>query len=104
MAEFENKKTKKAKAARRRDCAKNLRQCDRVNESQSTQQPTVEQSTPTVELNATMVQQGRRSKGYTQAKLASQIGKSVSWVKLVESGRRNILPEAQEALRKVLDL
>jgi hypothetical protein len=104
VAEFENKKTKKAKAAQGRDCAKNLRQCDRIIESQSTQQPTVEQSTPTVELNATMVQQGRRSKGYTQAKLASQIGKSVSWVKLVESGRRNILPEAQEALRKVLDL
>jgi ribosome-binding protein aMBF1 (putative translation factor) len=104
VVEFENEKTKKAKAVRRKERSKKLDQSNQVSIDRSDQQPTLEPSSPPVELTATMVQQARHSMGYTQANLASLVGKSVSWVKLIESGRRKILPQAQETLQKVLDL
>jgi DNA-binding transcriptional regulator YiaG len=44
----------------------------------------------------------RLTRGMTQATLATKIGKSTSWVKLVETGRRNITPDDQQLLLTVL--
>jgi len=44
----------------------------------------------------------RLARGLTQAALADKIGKSTSWVKLVETGRRNITSKDQEILGRVL--
>lgn len=41
----------------------------------------------------------RISKGWTQKTLATKLGRSVSWVKMVEKGERNIQPEDQEKLQ-----
>ncbi|NJR48788.1 MAG: helix-turn-helix transcriptional regulator [Leptolyngbyaceae cyanobacterium CSU_1_3] len=46
----------------------------------------------------------RQAKGWTQAQLATTIGKSVSWVKLVESDRRRAVDEDQSLLRQVLGI
>ena len=56
------------------------------------------------ELTGDIVKQVRSSQGWTQAHLASQVGKSVSWVKLVESGRRRIKDNDQETLRQLFGL
>ncbi|MBD1847572.1 helix-turn-helix transcriptional regulator [Cyanobacteria bacterium FACHB-63] len=42
----------------------------------------------------------RISKGWTQKALATKLERSVSWVKMVEKGERNIQPEDQEKLRE----
>ena len=60
------------------------------------------QPEPYPALTGEMVKQMRQSQGWTQAYLASKIGKSVSWVKLVESGRRKINESSQETLREIL--
>ena len=44
----------------------------------------------------------RLTQGLTQSTLATKIGKSASWVKLVETGRRNITPEDQSLLLTLL--
>ncbi|MDX2241695.1 MAG: helix-turn-helix transcriptional regulator [Leptolyngbyaceae cyanobacterium bins.302] len=44
----------------------------------------------------------RLTRGMTQSVLAAKIGKSTSWVKLVETGRRSITPEDQTLLLTVL--
>lgn len=46
----------------------------------------------------------RVTRGMTQATLAAKIGKSTSWVKLVETGRRNITPDDQRLLMSVLQV
>jgi transcriptional regulator with XRE-family HTH domain len=51
-----------------------------------------------------MIKAARQAKGWTQAQLASKIGKSVSWVKLVESDRRRVVDADQSLLRQVLDI
>ncbi len=61
-------------------------------------------STNELEVTGIMVQQARKSLGLTQAYVASLVGKSVSWVKLIETGRRKIQPKEQEILRSVLKL
>lgn len=69
-------------------------------------QPTTKLAQPShlPELTGDMLRQVRSSQGWTQAHLASQVGKSVSWVKLVESGRRRIKDNDQERLRQILGL
>lgn len=44
----------------------------------------------------------RLTRGMTQAVLAAKLGKSTSWVKLVETGRRNITESDQAALAELL--
>lgn len=45
----------------------------------------------------------RLTRGMTQKNLAAKIGKSTSWVKLVETGRRNITPDDQVLLQSILN-
>lgn len=45
----------------------------------------------------------RLTKGMTQSTLAAKLGKSTSWVKLVETGRRNITPDDQALLLIIFD-
>ncbi|MBD2158890.1 helix-turn-helix transcriptional regulator [Leptolyngbya sp. FACHB-16] len=59
---------------------------------------------PAVELAGATVKAARQAKGWTQAQLASTIGKSVSWVKLVESDRRRAVDSDQSLLRQVLNI
>ncbi|HEY9598881.1 MAG TPA: helix-turn-helix domain-containing protein, partial [Cyanophyceae cyanobacterium] len=59
---------------------------------------------PASELAGATVKAARQAKGWTQAQLASTIGKSVSWVKLVESDRRRAVDTDQSLLRQVLDI
>lgn len=59
---------------------------------------------PTSELAGATVKAARQAKGWTQAQLASTVGKSVSWVKLVESDRRRAVDTDQSLLRQVLDI
>jgi ribosome-binding protein aMBF1 (putative translation factor) len=59
---------------------------------------------PASELAGATVKAARQAKGWTQAQLASTIGKSVSWVKLVESDRRRAIDTDQSLLRQVLDI
>jgi len=59
---------------------------------------------PAAELNGMTVKAARQAKGWTQAQLATTIGKSVSWVKLVESDRRRAVDEDQSLLRQVLGI
>jgi ribosome-binding protein aMBF1 (putative translation factor) len=56
------------------------------------------------ELTGEVLKQVRLSKGWTQADLASLIGKSVSWVKLAESDRRRIKEDDQVRLRKIFNM
>ncbi|MEP0919749.1 helix-turn-helix domain-containing protein, partial [Leptolyngbya sp. DQ-M1] len=44
----------------------------------------------------------RLTRGMTQSVLATKLGKSTSWVKLVETGRRNITPDDQQRLQEIL--
>lgn len=65
------------------------------------------QATPQIrppELDGKTVKAARQVKGWTQAYLASLVGKSVSWVKLVESDRRRIVEEDQRLLRQYLEI
>jgi len=76
-------------------------------EGQSDQQspqtpPQVSPSTQPACLTGDTVKQTRETRGWTQAYLASLVGKSVSWVKLIESGRRKIQDADQATLRQVL--
>jgi len=43
----------------------------------------------------------RVAKGITQSVLASKLGKSTSWVKLVETGRRSITDADQTLLAQI---
>jgi len=56
------------------------------------------------ELTGEVLKQVRLSQGWTQAHLASLLGKSVSWVKLAESGRRRIKEDDQVRLQKIFDM
>lgn len=53
-------------------------------------------------LTGDSVRQTRKTKGWTQAYLASLVGKSVSWVKLIETGRRKIQDAEQTTLQQIL--
>lgn len=55
-------------------------------------------------LTGSEVRQGRRAKGWSQQELARQMGKSQSWVALVEQDKRTIPPQEQATLRTLLDL
>lgn len=48
------------------------------------------------------LKQMRIAKGISQSGLASKIGRSASWVKMVETGKRNIQPQDHEVLLAVL--
>jgi len=48
------------------------------------------------------LKQMRIAKGISQSDLASRIGRSASWVKMVETGKRKIQPQDQESLLLVL--
>jgi ribosome-binding protein aMBF1 (putative translation factor) len=56
------------------------------------------------ELTGEVLKQVRLSKGWTQADLASLIGKSVSWVKLAEGGLRRIKEDDQVRLQKIFNM
>jgi len=80
-----------------------------VQKPNQTNTPPPEQShfkpcTHSTNLTGAELKQARQSKHWTQAHLASLIGKSTSWVKLVESERRRIKEDDQVALQKILDL
>ena len=104
VKEFEQRKAKttkgKAKCSSREPC-----HLSGKGDVQAAQPPTkLAQPDQLPELTGDMVRQVRSSQGWTQAHLASQVGKSVSWVKLVESGRRRIKDNDQETLRQILGL
>lgn len=71
---------------------------------ETTSQGTAIASLPTADLNGATVKAARQAKGWTQAQLASTVGKSVSWVKLVESDRRRALDADQSLLRQILSI
>lgn len=78
-------------------------------EAQSNQKSpqTPPQETPFTQpvcLTGDTVKQTRETRGWTQAYLASLVGKSVSWVKLIETGRRKIQDADRAILRQVLGL
>ncbi|MGG6270534.1 helix-turn-helix domain-containing protein [Leptolyngbya sp. AN03gr2] len=75
--------------------------------------PTQPSSTPTQSSSATkpglkkiesgeQLKQMRIAKSLSQSSLASKIGRSASWVKMVETGKRNIQPQDHEVLLSVL--
>jgi ribosome-binding protein aMBF1 (putative translation factor) len=72
--------------------------------NQQSTQPPLPTSTPPACLTGDTVKQMREAKGWTQAYLASLVGKSVTWIKLIESGRRRIQDADQLTLRQVLGL
>jgi transcriptional regulator with XRE-family HTH domain len=55
-------------------------------------------------LTGSEVREGRRAKGWSQQELARQVGKSQSWVALVEQDKRSIPPQEQATLRTLLNL
>ena len=55
-------------------------------------------------LTGPQVRQARRAKGWSQHELARQVGKSQSWVALVEQDKRTMLPQEQATLRTLLAL
>jgi ribosome-binding protein aMBF1 (putative translation factor) len=61
-------------------------------------------STSIANLTGETLKQARLSKGWTQAHLASLIGKSVSWVKLAEGGLRRIKEDDRIRLQIILNL
>jgi len=61
-------------------------------------------STSIANLTGEVLKQARLSKGWTQAHLASLIGKSVSWVKLAEGGLRRIKEDDRIRLQIILNL
>lgn len=65
--------------------------------------PTIAQL-PASALDGATIKAARVAKGWTQAQLASTVGKSVSWVKLVESDRRRAVDSDQSLLRQVLNI
>lgn len=74
-------------------------------EAQSDQQPPqTPPSTQSACVTGDTVKQIRETRGWTQVYLASLVGKSVSWVKLIESKRRKIQDADQARLRQILDL
>lgn len=104
MAALEEKKSqaikeKATKSSKKSDRAKGK------NEQQTLQPHTaLVEATQLPNLTGDQVKQMRQSQGWTQARLASLVGKSVSWVKLVESGRRSIQADSQETLQRVFSL
>jgi DNA-binding transcriptional regulator YiaG len=59
---------------------------------------------PVAELKGATVKAARQANGWTQARLADAVGKSVSWVKLVESDRRRVVDDDQSLLRQILKI
>ncbi|BAU15970.1 hypothetical protein LEP3755_65370 (plasmid) [Leptolyngbya sp. NIES-3755] len=55
-------------------------------------------------LTGEVIKTARQSLNWTQADLAAKMGKSVSWVKLVESDRRRVVEKDQEVLHSLLNL
>jgi hypothetical protein len=55
-------------------------------------------------LTGSAVRQARLAKGWSQQELARQVGKSQSWVALVEQDKRTIPPQEQATLRTLLEL
>lgn len=104
MREFEQRKAQTTKEKARCSSRESCPLSDK-GDVQAAQPPTkLAQPSQLAELTGDMVRQIRSSQEWTQAHLASQIGKSVSWVKLVESGRRRIKDNDQETLRQILGL
>jgi DNA-binding transcriptional regulator YiaG len=64
--------------------------------------PTTDSPTPQRIETGEQLKALRLTRGMTQGTLAEKLGKSVSWVKLVETGRRNITPTDQTTLAEIL--
>jgi len=55
-------------------------------------------------LSEREIKAAREAKGWSQERLAQEMGKSKMWVSLIERGKRKVKTEDQEQLRVVLDL
>jgi DNA-binding XRE family transcriptional regulator len=55
-------------------------------------------------ITGDQVRAAREKAGITQGQLAERLGKSRSWVTMIEGGKRNISPEDQAALARELGL
>jgi hypothetical protein len=64
--------------------------------------PTAPTSPPREIQSGEQLKQLRVTKGWSQAYLAEQIGRSLSWVKMVETGKRKIQPQDQAAILSVI--
>lgn len=102
MKAFEQKKNEGVKDKTRKNAKKSGQAKSKDALQVNGLQTAITEDSQIVTVTGDKLKQIRQSKGWTQAHLASLIGKSVSWVKLVESGQRRINNEAQETLRKVL--
>ena len=56
------------------------------------------------QLTGSAIKAARQRQNFTQRTLAEQLGKSQSWVRDVENGRFNIMPEDQVRLRQTLEI
>ncbi|HEY9654008.1 MAG TPA: helix-turn-helix transcriptional regulator, partial [Crinalium sp.] len=59
---------------------------------------------PAIPLSAAQIREARKSKGWSQAKLAGTLGVSQQLISHLESGRREPTPEVEAILRSVLKL
>ncbi len=59
---------------------------------------------PAIPLSADQIREARKSKGWSQAKLAGTLGVSQQLISHLESGRREPTPEVEAVLRSVLKL
>ncbi len=59
---------------------------------------------PAIPLSAEQIRDARKSKGWSQAKLAGTLGVSQQLISHIESGRREPTSEVEAALRSVLKL
>lgn len=103
LKEFEDKNSGTAKKVGAKALSQKPCKANETNSHPSAQLQT-QLCTKPAELTGETLKQARQSKGWTQAHLASLIGKSVSWVKLAEGGLRRIKDNDQATLCKVLDL
>ena len=103
LREFEDQKAGTAKKVSALAKPQKHRKANEAS-SHPSAQVQIQLCTKPADLTGEILKQSRQSKGWTQAHLASLIGKSVSWVKLAEGGLRRIKDNDQVKLRKVFDL
>lgn len=82
---------------------KNNRTAAKKRNNREIEPPTAAAQLP-AKLDGATVKAARQDKGWTQAELAATMGKSVSWVKLVESNRRRAVDADRSLLRQVLGI
>ncbi|HAG84790.1 MAG TPA: XRE family transcriptional regulator [Cyanobacteria bacterium UBA12227] len=103
LKEFEHRKARIAKKVSEKRNSTKLQETNDTS-THSPEKPALEPCTHSTKVTGAALKQARQSKGWTQAHLASLIGKSVSWVKLAEGGLRRIKEDDQVALQEILDL